>query len=123
MTELISYEAIDGVQFDNENECMDYEAKLWGRRACGMGVKVFDDEGNALDLLAVKDVGDAQEIIEAAAFIYIPTEDAFEVFEEFIDAEGIVGGKGEWYLNGDCDWCETENLRNQYQKLVSIFGE
>ena len=101
------YYAFDGKDFDDEDECQEYELELMRR---DLGVKMLDGEGN-----------DAEDL-EQALFVYVPNGESYKKLADYAERIGLAypSKEGLWEWNENCRWAEAwSNIDNHINKLKS----
>lgn len=122
MEVITKYVANDGTEFENEDECLDYE-RVEGMRAI-QGVKFFFENGKE-----ITDYSDLEDLLDRSYFIKITDEDDFTKFEELLYDElgcgywadgwgSLKGERGLFYYDEDRDcWVSWDD---EYDKLREI---
>lgn len=122
MTEITKYIADDGTEFEDEDECLDYERTTSMKKI--QGVKFFFENGKE-----VTDYSSLEDLLDRSYFIKITNEDDFNKFEELLYDElgcsywadgwnSLKGEKGLFYYDEDRDcWVSWEA---EYDKLREI---
>lgn len=109
------YYAFDGKDFDDEDECQEYELELMRQN---LGVKMFDGEGND------------EEDLEQALFVYVPNSECWEKLVDYADRLGLAyppkEGLWEWNESGRfcAQWALIEEhinrLKSELERLETI---
>lgn len=112
------YYAFDGKDFDDEDECQEYELKLMRQN---LEVKMFNREGNN------------EENLEQAFFIYVPNSESWEKLADYAKQLGLAyppkEGLWEWNESGKfcCEWTPVEEhinkLRSETERLETIISK
>lgn len=77
MEVITKYVANDGTEFEDEDECLDYE-RVEGMKIV-QGVKFFFENGKE-----VTDYSSLEDLLDRSYFIKITDEDDFDKFEELL---------------------------------------
>lgn len=114
----IIYKAFDGKEFDDEEECLDYELKIKTENFTKNNhLAFFDKEGNRLDISIFKALNEAE-------FISISTEDAFEIVERIGDKSclGYPSDCGLWQWDDDHDkWIRVDYKIEELTKILNLY--
>lgn len=108
----VVYYAFDGKDFDDEDECQEYEFELLRR---SLEVKMFDRAGNN------------EEDLEQAFFVYIPNKESYKKLVDYAERLDLICP----YEEGLWEWNETkrssdliddhiDKLKSELEKLESI---
>lgn len=124
----VAYIACDGTQFDNEEECLNYEAKI--NILNSNAIVFFDQNGSIMHFPPIYDICDR---IEEAYFLICRTEECANTLNNFIEDEcyysvfpeeikpNIFYGYG---IDGSEKWGSiSEVIRNseaQTNKLITL---
>lgn len=122
MKEITKYIADDGTEFEDEDECLDYERTE--KMKTIKGVKFFFENGKE-----ISDYENFEDLLDRTFFIRITDKDDFDKFEEMLYNEisyyyGTDGWRdleneiGLFFYDKDLDrWM---NWDKQYDKLLEI---
>lgn len=123
----IIYKTFDGKEFNNEEQCLDYEEDCADYE---LKVKTenfiknnhlafFDEKGNHLNISIF-------EALNKAAFISISTEDSFEIVEKVSENYGLTSpleqGLWEWDEDSD-DWVNVDDKMEELAKTLRLYHE
>ena len=114
----IIYRAFDGKEFDDEEECLNYELKVKTENFTKSNhLAFFDEEGNRINISIFKALNEAE-------FMSISTENAFEIVER-------VGNKfcleypsdcGLWQWDDDHDkWVTVDYKIEELTKILNLY--
>lgn len=122
MTEITKYIADDGTEFEDEDECLDYERTSTMKAI--KGVKFFSEDGKE-----ITNYSSLEDLLDLSYFIKITDKDDFDKFEELLYDElgcsywadgwdSLKGEKGLFFYDEDRDsWISWEA---EYDKLREI---
>ena len=122
MKEITKYIADDGTEFEDEDECLDYE-RTENMRSI-QGVKFFFENGKE-----ITDYSNLEDLLDRSYFIKITDKNDFAKFEELLYDElgcsywadgwgSLKGEKGLFYYDEDRDcWVSWDE---EYDKLREI---
>lgn len=114
----IAYYAEDGMEFDNEHECENYE-KMKDMRLHNFCSHLYDENGNEISITDVK-VG--QDNID---YLDIRTQEDWELIRDILeDKYGtlVPEGVGKWWYNYERDCWETfESIETKYLFMCRFF--
>lgn len=123
MTEITKYLADDGKEFDDEDECLEYERRQKAKDFYGF--KCYDKNGNPLDFR--KYLGDMDEFAWDVKCVKVDDIKGWNDFENFCKDDcdvyfdnGLddICEKGLYYYDEDHDY--WENWEHEYEKLRII---
>ena len=123
MTEVTKYIADDGKEFDDEDECLDYERGIKIHK--GYGFKAYDLQGK--EIFPKDYVRDMDDFTYDVHYIRVDNVKGWEEFEElcnyefdtyFYDGLGSISQTGLYFKDDDHD-CWT-NWDYEYEKLRNI---
>ena len=122
MTEVTKYIANDGKEFEDEDECLDYERTSTMKAI--KGVKFFSEDGKE-----ITNYSSLEDLLDLSYFIKITDKDDFDKFEELLYDElgcsywadgwdSLKDEKGLFFYDEDRDsWISWEA---EYDKLREI---
>ena len=87
----VYYVADDGVEFDNEAECLEYE-RLQNEEVekCIEGIHAFDLNFKEIKIVDYKKESDIQNMIDSAIYLSFDTFDAYHYFNEMQEYFGYT---------------------------------
>lgn len=123
MTEITKYIADDGKEFDNEDDCLEYEKGIEIKKVYGF--KAYDRQGK--EIFPKDYISDMNDFIYDVYFIKVENIKGWEEFENlcldefdtyFYDGLDEISETGLYYKDEDYDcWV---NWETEYEKLRAI---
>lgn len=118
MRSVTYYVANDGTQFDDEEECYQYEVDLIAQEINARGmVKMYDSKQNVLDIADIQSY-------EECYYVWVGDDLACDELYKIWDAiECGFEQPNFWHKTGlwmykDEDWLNVQDLIDEYQQLL-----